>query len=153
MRSLLAQLGVLKLHGESDLHGAIEACKEAIKADPLCETAHVHMAHLQLQNSDLRAAVAAFDDAVALLRVKQELEETFAMRRRRSASLLTENPAIYGPAMAKQREAAAMAMAQQQQECEWSPHALHEHKLGDAMKRVLLVAKGLGVVLLLGGVI
>lgn len=117
MRSLLAQLGVLKLHGESDLHGAIEACKEAIKADPLCETAHVHMAHLQLQNSDLRAAVAAFDDAVALLRVKQELEETFAMREAAAAqlSLLTENPAIYGPAMAKQREAAAMAMAQQQQ--------------------------------------
>lgn len=109
-------LGVLKLHGENDLHGAIEACKHAITADPLCETAHVHMAHLQLQNSDLRAAVAAFDDAVALLRVKQELEETFAMREAAAAqlSLLNEKPEIYGPAMARQREAAAMAMAQQQ---------------------------------------
>ena len=111
-------LGVLKLHGDQDLHGAIEACKQAINADPLCETAHVHMAHLQLQNADLRAAVSAFDDAVALLRVKQELEETFAMREAAAAqlSLLNANPEVYGPAMAKQREAAAMAMAQQQQQ-------------------------------------
>ena len=44
---------------------------QAIVADPLCETAHVHMAHLMLQKNDLAVAVAAFDDAVALLRVKQ----------------------------------------------------------------------------------
>ena len=107
-------LGVLKLHGSADLHGAIEACQLAIQADPLCETAHVHMAHLQLQNSDLRAAVSAFDDAVALLRVKQELEETYAMREAAAAqlSLLNENPTVYGPAMQKQREAAAMAAQQ-----------------------------------------
>ena len=109
-------LGVLKLHGDADLHGAIEACKQAIAADPLCETAHVHMAHLQLQNSDLRAAVTAFDDAVGMLRVKQELEETYAMREAAAAqlSLLTENPTVYGPAMAKQREAAQQMAAQQQ---------------------------------------
>ena len=39
--------------------------------DPLCETAHVHMAHLCLQKYDLEGALAAYDSAVALLRMKQ----------------------------------------------------------------------------------
>ena len=46
-------------------------CAQAIAADPLCETAHIHLAHLMLQKPDLARAVSAFDDAVALIRVKQ----------------------------------------------------------------------------------
>ena len=108
-------LGVLKLHGEQDLHGAIDRCKKAIEVDPLCETAHVHMAHLQLQNNDLRAAVAAFDDALALLRVRNELEEACTMREVAAAqlSLITENPSLYQPALENQRQQ-AMMMAMQQ---------------------------------------
>ena len=105
-------LGVLKLHGEQDLQGAIDRCAKAVQVDPLCETAHVHMAHLMLQKNDLEGAVGAFDDAVALLRVKQELEETFSMREAAAAqlALLAQQPAVYEPAMARQREK-AMAMA------------------------------------------
>ena len=108
-------LGILCLHEKQDIHGAIAKCQEAVAADPLCETAHVHMAHLQLQNSDLRAAVAAFDEAIALLRVKTELEEACGMREAAAAQvkLLTENPKLYEPAMARQRaQAAAMMQAQ-----------------------------------------
>ena len=65
-------LGVLLLHGSQDLAGAISHCQRAIEADALCETAHVHMAHLLLQKADLAGAVASFDAAIALLRVKQE---------------------------------------------------------------------------------
>ena len=54
---------LLKLHAEQDLNGAIERCKQAVSVDPLCETAHVHMAHLHLQNSDLSAAVASSEAA------------------------------------------------------------------------------------------
>jgi len=106
-------LGVLKLHADQDVEGAIEKCKEAIVADPLCETAHVHMAHLMLQKNDLAVAVAAFDDAVALLRVKQELEETFAMREAAAAqlTLVTEQPDVYLPALEKQRAQAKAMMA------------------------------------------
>ena len=107
-------LGVLKLHAEQDLNGAIERCKQAVSVDPLCETAHVHMAHLHLQNSDLSAAVAAFDDALSLLRVKQELEEAFTMREAAGAqlALLAENPTLYQPAIDNQR-AQAQAIAAQ----------------------------------------
>ena len=87
---------------------------QAIKVDPLCETAHVHMAHLMLQNNDLSGAIGAFDDAVALLRVKQELDETFSMREAAVAqlTLLQSQPEIYEPAMARQRaQAAQMAAA------------------------------------------
>jgi len=106
-------LGVLKLHSQQDIHGAIDACKRAISVDPLCETAHVHMAHLHLQNNDLAAAVTAFDDALALLRVKQELEEACTMREAAAAqlALISENPSLYQPALDAQRQqAAAMAM-------------------------------------------
>ena len=50
---------------------AIKHCEKAISVDPLCETAHVHMAHLCLQKYDLRGAVAAYDRAVEMLRLKQ----------------------------------------------------------------------------------
>lgn len=71
------------------------------------------MAHLMLQKSDWKAAVSAFDKALALLRVKQEVEETYAMREAASAqlALLASAPEIYQPAMEKQR--AAMASMQQ----------------------------------------
>ena len=99
---------------EEDFIDAIENCEEAIKVDALCETAHVHMAHLHLQNSDLSAAVAAFDDALSLLRVKQELEEAFTMREAAGAqlALLAENPTLYQPAIDNQR-AQAQAIAAQ----------------------------------------
>ena len=42
-----------------------------MEVDPLCETAHVHMAHLCLQKNDLESAVASYDLAVGLLRMKQ----------------------------------------------------------------------------------
>ena len=87
---------------------------QAIEVDPLCETAHVHMAHLYLQNQDLAEAIAAFDDAMGLLRVKQELEEACTMREAAAAqlALLTENPALYQPCIDAQRQQ-AMMMAQQ----------------------------------------
>lgn len=71
------------------------------------------MAHLHLQNNDLAAAVTAFDDALALLRVKQELEEACTMREAAAAqlALISENPSLYQPALDAQRQqAAAMAM-------------------------------------------
>eukprot|EP00965_Chrysotila_dentata_P201395 6180543-Pleurochrysis_carterae.AAC.1 len=37
-----------------DVEGAIKYCRRATEVDPLCETAHVHMAHLQLQMSNLK---------------------------------------------------------------------------------------------------
>ena len=39
--------------------------------------AHVHMAHLCLQKNDLEAAVASYDHAVNLLRMKQELIDCY----------------------------------------------------------------------------
>ena len=53
--------------------------------------------------------VRRLDDAVALLRVKQELEETFAMREATAAQLRLRqgDPALYEPAFAKQRAQAA----------------------------------------------
>ena len=63
--------GVLLLHEQQDLEGAITLCRKAVEVDPLCETAHVHMAHLCLQKNDLEAAVASYDLAVGLLRMKQ----------------------------------------------------------------------------------
>jgi len=59
------------LHEQQDLEGAIALCRRAVEVDPLCETAHVHMAHLCLQKNDLEAAVASYDLAVGLLRMKQ----------------------------------------------------------------------------------
>lgn len=112
-------LGVLKLHSEQDLHGAMERCKKAVEVDPLCETAHVHMAHLYLQSQQLEEAVAAFDDATALLRVKTELEEAFTMREAAAAqlALISSNPKLYKPAIEQQRQqAAAMAMQMAQQQ-------------------------------------
>ena len=77
------------------------------------------MAHLYLQKSDLPAAVSKFDDAIGLLRVKQELVETCTMREAAAAQLklVDTNPKLYGPALENQRmqaQAMAMAMAQQQ---------------------------------------
>lgn len=84
-------------------------CPQAIDADGLCETAHVHMAHLMLQKSEWAVAIESFDAALALLRVKQEVEETFAMREAAAAqqALLTAQPEIYKPAMERQRAAMA----------------------------------------------
>jgi len=112
-------LGVIKLHAEQDSEAAIARCKQAIAADPLCETAHIHLAHLMLSIPDLAGALAAFDDAVALIRVKQELEETFAMREAAAAqlTLITEQPEIYKPVLEKQhrdmKERVAMYQAGQ----------------------------------------
>ena len=98
-------LGVLQLHSEQDMDGAVEKCAQAVKVDPLCETAHVHMAHLMLQKGNLSAAVAAFDDAIALLRAKQELQEAYAMREAGAAQLvlMEEQPEVYKPAMERLR--------------------------------------------------
>jgi len=91
-------LGVLQLHGLQDAAGALQHCEEAIKVDPLCETAHVHMAHLRLQTLDLEGAVSAYDKAVSLLRMKQELVDCYSMREAAAAqlSLLEAQPDIYG---------------------------------------------------------
>ena len=93
-------LGVLRLHANQDLAGAVERCKKAIEVDKLCETAHVHMAHLCLQQFDLEGAVKAYDDAVALLRMKQELVDCYSMRESAAAqlALLRAQPDVYGPA-------------------------------------------------------
>ena len=102
-------LGVLDLHQEGghspDIDGALARFAQAIEADALCETAHVHMAHLMLQQNKWAEAVACFDKALALLRVKQEVEETYAMREAAAAqlSLLTSAPEIYEPVMERQR--------------------------------------------------
>jgi len=109
-------LAVLSLHADQDMPGAIERCNKAIAVDPLCETAHVHKAHLHLQAQQLQESVAAFDDAVALLRVKRELEEAHTMREAAAAqlALLTENPKVYQPAVEQQRQMAAQMMMQAQ---------------------------------------
>lgn len=111
-------LGVLALHVDQDLPAAIERCKKAIAVDPLCETAHVHMAHLHLQANELEKAVSAFDEATSMLRVKQELEEAFTMREAAAAqlSLLADQPKLYQPAIEVQRQQAAMMAAQMQQQ-------------------------------------
>ena len=77
------------------------------------------MAHLHLQANELREAVTAFDRALSLLRVKGELEEACTMREAAAAqlALLDENPKLYEPAIAHQRQqAAAMAMQMAQQQ-------------------------------------
>jgi import receptor subunit TOM70 len=109
-------LGVIKLHAEQDSEAAIKLCKKAIAADPLCETAHIHLAHLCLSVPDLAGALAAFDDAVALIRVKQELEETFQMREAAAAqlALVTEQPEIYKPVLEKQHRDMKERVAQYQ---------------------------------------
>jgi hypothetical protein len=58
-----------------------------------------------LQQNKWAEAVACFDKALALLRVKQEVEETYAMREAAAAqlSLLTSAPDIYEPVMERQR--------------------------------------------------
>lgn len=105
-------LGVLKLHASKDMTGAIEQCRKAIEVDPLCETAHMHLAGLLLQQSNLGEAVDAYDKAVSLLRVKQELVECYSMREAAAAQLvlLREQRDVYEPAIERQRERAAAAM-------------------------------------------
>jgi len=105
-------VGVLKLHRHQDIPGAMEQCKKAISVDPLCESAHVQLAQLHLHAQDQAAAVAAFDDALALLRVKQELVEACKMREIVAAqlSLLTQNPKLYQPALDRQRMEAMQMM-------------------------------------------
>jgi len=99
-------LGVLELTGAQNLDKALEHCAQAVAADALCETAHVHMAHLWLQKMDLKAAVESYDRAVALLRMKQELVDCFSMREATATQvkLLEAQPHIYGPAMQQHRE-------------------------------------------------
>ena len=41
-----------------NLEGALAECRKAIEVDSLCETAHVHMAHLCLQKNDLESGAA-----------------------------------------------------------------------------------------------
>ena len=105
--------GVLKLHRDGDLAGAIELCKKAAEVDPLCEAAHVHMGQFCLQRcaspgnpvsgmkNDLESAVASYDRALGLLRMKQELIDCFSMREAAAAqlALLREQPAVFGPVM------------------------------------------------------
>ena len=89
----------------------------AIAVDPLCETAHVHLAHLHLQRNDLEAAIAAYDRGIALLRVKQELVDCYSMREAAAAQhkLLTEQAAIYAPVMEENRARMKEGMARMQQ--------------------------------------
>jgi len=105
--------GVLLLHEQQDLEGAIALCRRAVEVDPLCETAHVHMAHLCLQKNDLEAAVASYDLAVGLLRMKQELIDCFSMREAAAAqlALLRDQPEVFGPVMEENRKRAAEASA------------------------------------------
>jgi len=105
--------GVLLLHEQQDLEGAIALCRTAVQVDPLCETAHVHMAHLCLQKNDLEAAVASYDLAVGLLRMKQELIDCFSMREAAAAqlALLRQQPEVFGPVMEDNRKRAAAAAA------------------------------------------
>jgi import receptor subunit TOM70 len=106
-------MGVLQLHQSQDMEGGMRHCEKAIAVDPLCETAHVHLAHLKLQQFDLVGAVAAYDSAVALLRMKQELVDCYSMREATAAQLqlITAQPEIYEPLMAEHRKRAAAAMA------------------------------------------
>jgi len=84
---------------QSDMPGAMEFLKKAIQMDPLCETAHVHLAHLYIQDKDLKSAVESYDKAIDLLRVPQELSDCIAMREAVSAqlSLLEGNKALFEP--------------------------------------------------------
>ena len=70
------------------------------------------MAHLLLQKADLKNAVDAFDSAISLLRVKQELEETCAMREATAAqlTLISEQNEIYAPILERHRAAQAAQM-------------------------------------------
>ena len=71
-----------------------------------------------MQANDLEKAVRYFDEAMGLLRVKQELEEACTMREAAAAqlALLEENPSLYKPAIEQQRaQAAAIAQQMQQQ--------------------------------------
>eukprot|EP00967_Tisochrysis_lutea_P102295 scaffold153917_cov33-Tisochrysis_lutea.AAC.1 len=106
-------LGVLELHRSQDIESAIRQCERAIAVDPLCETAHVHMAHLCLQKYDLEGAVKSYDAAVALLRMKQELVDCYSMREATATqlALIKGQPKIYEPLIAEQRKRAAAAMA------------------------------------------
>ena len=58
--------------------GAVMAA--AVEVDPLCEAAHVHLAHLALQQNDLKGAVQSYDKAISLLRMHQELSDAYSMR-------------------------------------------------------------------------
>ena len=110
-------LGVLQMHLDADADAALKSCLHAIAVDPLCETAHVHLAHLHLQRNDLEAAIAAYDRGIALLRVKQELVDCYSMREAAAAQhkLLTEQAAIYAPVMEENRARMKEGMARMQQ--------------------------------------
>ena len=99
-----------------DMTGAMAQLQTAIKVDPLCETAHVHMSHLHIQNKDLAAAIKSYDAAINLLRVPQELTECYAMREAVAAqqSLLSSQPEIYEPVMEEIRQLQAQMQAQMQ---------------------------------------
>jgi len=97
-----------------DMQGAMAELQSAVTVDPLCETAHVHMAHLHIQDKALQAAVDSYDKAIELLRVPQELTECFAMREAVAAQLqlLTAQPALYEPVMEEIRQMQAQMQAQ-----------------------------------------
>ena len=101
------------MHLDADADAALKSCLHAIAVDPLCETAHVHLAHLHLQRNDLEAAIAAYDRGIALLRVKQELVDCYSMREAAAAQhkLLTEQAAIYAPVMEENRARMKEGMA------------------------------------------
>ena len=63
-------------HEQRGAHAAGDAERERQPAlEEAVRVAHVHLAHLHMQKNDLTAAVSTFDNALALLRVKSELEE------------------------------------------------------------------------------
>jgi len=103
--------GVIELHTKGDMEAAVAHCKKALEVDPLCETAHLHMAHLCLQQDKLQEAVEAYDKAIGMMRVKQELIECLSMREGAAAqlALLSEQREVYGPAIERQK-ARAMQM-------------------------------------------
>ena len=104
------------MHLDADADAALKSCLHAIDVDPLCETAHVHLAHLHLQRNDLEAAIAAYDRGIALLRVKQELVDCYSMREAAAAQhkLLTEQAEIYAPVMEVNRAKMKEGMARMQ---------------------------------------
>jgi len=106
---------VLKMT-QNDMPGAKALLRQAIEADPRCETAHVHLAHLHIQDKDLQAAIDSYDAAIQLLRVPQELMECCAMRESVYAqlTLLRTQGEIFEPVMEEVRQMQAQMQEQMQ---------------------------------------
>ena len=82
-----------------DMKGAMGQLQKAIAVDPLCETAHVHMAHLHIQDKNLPAAIKSYDAAINLLRVPQACAPSASATIRRHPCCQSVGSVQYHPAI------------------------------------------------------